>query len=127
MKFLCLCRYELAAYARLTPDDFRKIALLCAPHDAALRESGQVALIGSLTTPDDAKVLRAAADGAVLIEDGPYHDDPEPVSAFFIVEAETTDQAVEIARLHPEAHLGTRFGKGGIEIFPIWDLWSRPA
>jgi hypothetical protein len=46
---------------------------------------------------------------------GPYASTPEPFGAFFILEAETIEKAIEIASLHPGAHLGRYFG-GGIEV-----------
>ena len=45
----------------------------------------------------------------------------EPFGAFFIVEANSIDEAVEVARLHPGSHLGHMM-KGGIEVRPIDQL-----
>lgn len=123
MKFLCLCRYDLAAFAALTPADFQEIGDICAPHDAALRDSGKVDQIGSLGMPHEARTLRPGDDGAVAVSDGPYRTEAEPVGAFFIVEAPDIAAAVAVARLHPGNHLGARFG-GGIEVWPVGELWS---
>ena len=118
MKFLCLCHYETAAFARLGADDFAEIGAICAPHDAALKASGHVDMIGSLGMPDGYRSLRIQA-GEVVVEPGPYASTPEPFGAFFIIEAEDIEQAVAIAKLHPGTHLGDRFGRGGIEVRPI--------
>jgi hypothetical protein len=118
MKFLCLCHYETAAFARLGPDDFAEIGAICAPHDAALKASGQVDMIGSLGMPDSYRSLRIEGD-EVVDQTGPYNATPEPFGAFFIVDADDIDQAVAIAKLHPGTHLGDRFGRGGIEVRPI--------
>ena len=120
MKFLCLCHYDLNAFGRLGPSDFEEIGRICAPHDAALKASGKVSLIGSLGTPDRFRTLRADQDG-VTAADGPYAETSEPFGAFFIVEADSIDEAVEIARLHPGTHLGHMM-KGGIEVRPIEQL-----
>ena len=80
--------------------------------------------IGSLGTPDQFKTLRADANGVTLSE-GPYAATSEPFGAFFIVEAESIDEAVEIARLHPGTHLGHMM-KGGIEVRPI-DQVEQPC
>ena len=120
MKFLCLCYYDLDGFARFGPADFEEMGRICAPHDAQLKASGKVSLIGSLGMPDQFKTLRADADG-VPVSDGPYADTNEPFGAFFIVEAESIDEAVEIARLHPGTHLGHSM-KGGIEVRPIDQL-----
>jgi hypothetical protein len=117
MQFLCLCHYDLAGFGKFGPADFEEMARVCAPHDAALKASGKVSLIGSLDMPDQFKTLRADEKG-VTVSDGPYEATNEPFGAFFIVEADTIDEAVEIARLHPGTHLGHMM-KGGIEVRPI--------
>ena len=120
MKYLCLCHYDLARFSKLEPKDFEEIGRVCEPHDRALKTSGKVSLIGSLGTPDQFKTLRADAS-EVTLSDGPYEETPEPFGAFFIVEADSIDEAVAIARLHPGTHLG-HVMKGGIEVRPIDEL-----
>ena len=120
MKYLCLCHYDLARFSKLEPKDIEELGRVCEPHDGALKASGKVSLIGSLGTPDQFKTLRADAS-EVTLSDGPYEDTPEPFGAFFIVEADSIDEAVAIARLHPGTHLG-HVMKGGIEVRPIDEL-----
>jgi len=120
MKFLCLCHYDLDGFAGFGPSDFQEMGRICAPHDAALKASGKVSLIGSLGTPDQFRTLRADKDG-VSVSGGPYAEMAEPSGAFFIVEADTIEEATEIARLHPGTHLGHML-RGGIEIRPIEHL-----
>ena len=123
MKFLCLCHYDLAAFNKFGPDDFVELKKICTPHDEALKASGKAPLIGSLGMPDQYRTLRADANG-VTVADGPYAETSEPFGAFFIVEADSIDEAVEIARLHPGTHLG-HIIKGGIEVRPIDNLEQR--
>jgi hypothetical protein len=120
MQFLCLCHYDLEAFGKLGPADFAEIARICAPRDAELKASGKVSLIGSLGMPDQYRTIRAGQDG-VSVTDGPYAVTGEPSGAFFIVEADSIEQAVEVARLHPGTHLG-HLMKGGIEVRPIDQL-----
>jgi len=117
MKYLCVCYYDAEGFAKLQPADFEKIGALCAPHDARLKASGKVSLIGSLSLPNDFRTLRVR-NGVTTDESGPYEQTKEPFGAFFIVDAENMDEAARIARLHPGTHLGEIFG-GGIEIRPI--------
>ncbi len=124
MKFLCLCHYEAARFAALTPDDFAEIGAICAPHDAAFKASGHVDMVGALGMPDSARTLRVV-DGDVVAAPGPYAASAEPFGAFFIVDAADIDEAVAVAKLHPGTHLGDKFGKGGIEVRPI-DFVEQP-
>jgi hypothetical protein len=117
MKFLCLCHYDPAHFATLSPEQLAAIPDLCAPHDAALRASGHLVAVGSLAEADDFAVIRPADDGTTRVTRGPIAPTPEPFGAFFVVEADTLDEAVAIASLHPSAHLGRFFG-GGIEVRP---------
>jgi len=117
MKFLCLCHYDAAQFATMTPEDGQRIAEICAPHDHALKATGRVDFIGSLALPEQSRTLRAAG-GKVELEDGPFATAREPVGAFFLIEAEGMEEAVEIASMHPGAHIGHLFG-GGIEIRPV--------
>jgi hypothetical protein len=120
VKFLCLCYYDLDGFARFGPADFEEMGRICAPHDAQLKASGKVSLIGSLGMPDEYRTIRANSEG-VAVSDGPYAETREPFGAFFIVEANSIDEAVEVARLHPGSHLGHMM-KGGIEVRPIDQL-----
>ncbi|HEX7693065.1 MAG TPA: YciI family protein [Sphingomonas sp.] len=124
MKFLCLCHYESARFAELKPADFEEIGAICAPHDAALKASGKVEMVGALGMPEQSRTLRVEG-GAVTDTAGPFKQMPEPFGAFFIVEAADIDEAVAVAKLHPGTHLGEKFGEGGIEVRPI-DFVEQP-
>ncbi|MGH8081340.1 MAG: YciI family protein [Lysobacter sp.] len=116
MKFLCLCHYDQAKFAACTPEDFQAVGAICAPRDQALYASGRVDLVGSMAAPDAYAVIRPGDDGP-SVSRGPYATTPEPWGAFFIVDADNIEQAIEIAQLHPGAHLG-RYFAGGIEVRP---------
>ena len=122
MKYLCLCYYDLAKFNALTADDLAEMGRICPPRDQQLRETGRKVADASLAMPDQAKVIRPGADGRPVISEGPYVSTPEPLGAFFIVEAETLDEATEIAAIHPGAHLGHIIA-GGIEVRPL-DMFS---
>lgn len=116
MKFLCLCHYDPARFAALSPQQRAALPGLCAPHDAALHASGRLVAVGSLAQAEDFAVIRPA-DGATVVTRGPISATREPFGAFFLVDADSLDEAIAIALLHPSAHLGEYFG-GGIEVRP---------
>jgi hypothetical protein len=109
-----MCYYEPRLFATFTADDFSAIGEACKPHDDALRASGKLAILGSVSEPDTWKRIRAV-DGLPCVADGPMSESKEQIGAFFVVEAQDIDAAVRIASLHPSAHLGKYFG-GGIEV-----------
>lgn len=120
MQYLCLCHYDASQFATLGPADFEEIGRICAPHDRNLKESGHLISVGALAMPGQSRTLRADADG-VAVSEGPYAETNEPFGAFFLIEAESLDEATDVARLHPGTHLGASF-RGGIEIRPIEQL-----
>jgi hypothetical protein len=124
MRYLCLCYYDQKKFDALSKSDLEAIRPACRPHDQALRDSGRLVLVGSLALPPSSRTVRPA-NGRPSISDGPYAATDEPLGAFFIIEAEDMDEAVEVASKHPGAHLGKYFG-GGIEVRPI-DMLDQPA
>jgi hypothetical protein len=117
MRYLCLCYYDQKKFDALSKSDLEAVGPACRPHDEALRNSGRLILVGSLALPPSSRTVRPA-DGRPSITDGPYAETDEPLGAFFMIEAEDMDEAVEVASKHPGAHLGRYFG-GGIEVRPI--------
>jgi len=66
-----------------------------------------------LAPPRRARAVRVR-DGKKLVTDGPYAETKEIVGGFDIIEAESLDEAVEIASGHPVAEFGV------IEVRPFW-------
>jgi hypothetical protein len=117
MRYLCLYYYDQKKFDALSKSDLEAVGPACRPHDEALRNSGRLIVVGSLALPPSSRTVRPA-DGHPSITDGPYAETDEPLGAFFMIEAEDMDEAVEVASKHPGAHLGRYFG-GGIEVRPI--------
>lgn len=120
MKYLCLCYYDAQRFAAVSEADLKEVGEICTPLDKKLKESGHLVAVGSLAMPEVSRILKG--DGKKMEESaGPYVKTNEPIGAFFIIEAESLDQAVDIAKLHPGAHVGHKLG-GGIEVRPIENL-----
>jgi hypothetical protein len=123
MKFLCLCHYDQAKFAAWTPEDLAAVGRICQPHDAALHASGHLVAVGSLADSSGYAVIRPGENGPTVSR-GAYATTSEPFGAFFILDADTLEQAIEVASLHPGAHLSRYFG-GGIEVRPC-DHFEQP-
>jgi hypothetical protein len=66
-----------------------------------------------LAPPRRARSVRVR-DGKSIVTDGPFAESKEAVGGFDLVEADSLDEAVEIAAGHPVARMGT------IEVRPLW-------
>ena len=66
-----------------------------------------------LAPPRRARSVRVR-DGKPLVTDGPFAETKEAVGGFDLIEAESLEEAVEIAAGHPVAQSGT------IEVRPLW-------
>lgn len=122
MKFLCLCYYNVKQAESLTPDALAALSQACEPHYAAWQQTGKLVNFGAVSEPKQWKRIRPTDSehgpgSPPLIQDGAYLATPEQIGAFFIVEANDIDEAVEIAAKHPDAHVG-RFLGGGIQVCP---------
>jgi len=53
-------------------------------------------------------------DGKTMVTDGPFVETKESIGGFDIIEADSLEEAVEIAAGHPVAQGGT------IEVRPFW-------
>ena len=124
MKFLCLCYYDHRKFDALSENDRQALGGLCRPHDESLRASGRLVMVGSLAEPPSSRTLRPG-NGTPSVSEGPYAPTEEPLGAFFIIEAEDMDEAIEVASKHPGAQLGRYFG-GGVEVRPI-DTLEQPG
>lgn len=79
-----------------------------------LRESGElVDTQGLVTRPRSVRV----DDGTPVVTDGPYLEAKEYVGSYFVVDVDSEERAVEIARNYP----GIRWGVagGGLEMWPL--------
>jgi hypothetical protein len=78
-----------------------------------LRARGKWVTGDQLAPPRRARSVRVRG-GKPIVTDGPFTETKEAVGGFDIVEADSLEEAVEIAAGHPIAAMGT------IEVRPLW-------
>lgn len=122
MKYLCLAYYDVPTYETLTAEQKAALFPKCKPHDDALRATRKLVSSASLGTT--ARTARTRA-GKPSITDGPYLETKEQVGGLFIIEAESFDEAMQIASKHPAAQLGEELG-WVVEVRPI-EMWLEPT
>lgn len=117
MKYLCLAYYNEKLFNALSKSELEALVAQCHAYDQALRDSGQMLLVGSLAEPYASSCIRPL-QGIPSITDGPYAETKDQLGAFFIIEARDLNDAIRVAAKHPAAHLGEHVG-WGIEVRPI--------
>ena len=114
MKFLCLGYLNAEDFDALTPDQVSEAMADCGKHCESMRAAGTILEEAGLESYRTAKTIRMRK-GRQTITDGPFIETKEQLGSFFIVEAESMEDAVRIAAMHPAALLGEEYG-WGIEI-----------
>jgi hypothetical protein len=78
-----------------------------------LRERNAWVIGDQLAPPRRARTVRVR-EGRKHVTDGPFTETKEAVGGFDLIEADSLDEAVEIASRHPVAAVGA------IEVRPLW-------
>lgn len=117
MKYLGLAYFTPEKFAALPPDDVKAIISQCPALDEKMRATGKVLVSASLGDLENWRTLRPR-NGKTQITDGPYLESKEVVGGLFIIEADSHDEALRIASMHPAAQMGEE-GDWAVELIPI--------
>lgn len=126
MKYALLAYGNEDKFKQLTADELQTLIEKCTAYDAEMMATGKVIGGGSLDW--DARTLRLR-NGQLAVTDGPYIETKELIGGLIILEADSFDEAVELASMHPAARMGEELG-WAIELRPMerWHLWrAEPA
>ena len=123
MKYLGLAYFTPEKFAAMAPDDVKKLVGQCPAMDEQVRATGKVLVSASLGDLDSWMTLRPRS-GKTHVSDGPYTESKEVVGGLFIIEADSRDEALRIASLHPAATLGEE-GGWAVELIPMDFYLSR--
>ncbi len=117
MKFLCLGYLDLEQFEATPQHIQREILEKCFEQCIPFRATGKVVEEEALEHARTAKVVRTR-NGKRSVTDGPFIETKEQLGSFFVIEASSMDEAVEVASLHPAALFGEEYGFG-IEVRQI--------
>ncbi|HEX6612840.1 MAG TPA: YciI family protein [Rhodanobacteraceae bacterium] len=117
MKYLGLAYFTPEKFAAMAPDDVKALVSQCPALDEKMRATGKVLVSASLGDLDGWKTLRPRS-GKTHVSDGPYTESKEVVGGLFIIEADSHDEALRIASMHPAATLGEE-GGWAVELIPM--------
>lgn len=117
MKYLGLAYWTPDKFAAMTPDAIEALERQCPALDEAMRATGRVLVAASLGDRDGWKTLRPR-NGRTQVTDGPYAESKEVVGGLFIIEADSPEEALRLASMHPAAQLGEE-GGWAVELIPM--------
>ena len=117
MKYLGLAYFSPEKFAAMAPDEIKELVGQCPALDEKMRATGKVLISASLGDLDTWRTLRPRI-GETRITDGPYTESKEVVGGLFIIEADSLDEALRIASMHPAATLGEE-GGWAVELIPL--------
>ncbi len=123
MKYLGLAYFTPEKFAALAPEDVKALVSQCPALDEQMRATGKLIVSASLGDLEHWKTLRPSA-GKTRITDGPYTESKEVVGGLFIIEADSQEEALRIASMHPAATIGEE-GGWAVELIPL-DFYLAP-
>jgi hypothetical protein len=113
MNYLLMIMTDEAAEAALASSEVEAIV---ARHEALgreLRAAGKWLDARRLCFSRDATAIRLR-DGGHVVTDGPFAESKEALGGFYLIEADSMEEAVEWAKRLPLREVG------GVEVRPIW-------
>ena len=121
MKYLGLAYFTPEKFAAMAPDDVKALVSQCPALDEKMRATGKMLVSASLGDLEGWRTLRSRG-GKTQITDGPYTESKEVVGGLFLIEADSLDEALRIASMHPAAQLGEE-GEWAVELIPLDFYW----
>jgi hypothetical protein len=103
-KYMLLLHDNPNAFANVSPEAMQKVVEKYIAWGKKLREAG-VMRAGDKLTDEPGRVMRRK-DGQVYVTDGPYSESKELLGGYYMIEADTYDKAVELARDCPQLEFG---------------------
>ena len=117
MKYLGLAYFTPEKFAALAPEDVKALVSQRPALDEKMRATGKMLVSASLGDLEHWSTLRPSA-GKTRVTDGPYTESKEVVGGLFIIEADSQEEALRIASMHPAAIIGEE-GGWAVELIPL--------
>ena len=120
MQYLTLIHIDPGLLAELPQAEYDRLMRGCFEKADALQQDGCLHGSQQLENPDSARTLRIR-DGISRVTDGPFAETREFLAGFNLIEADSMDSAMAIAREFPWARFGS------IEVRPVRDMQAARA
>ena len=116
--------WEKAGMGTWPPDDVKALIRFMKRFSQELSEAGELVAAEGLAGPEHARVVRAKANGAHEVTDGPFAEAKEFLAGYWIVDCDSTERAYAIA-----ARASAAPGKGGAPLnmpIEVREVMSAP-
>lgn len=123
MEYVGLAYFNPEKFAAMAPADVKALVSQCPALDEKMRATGKMRVSASLGDTKDWVTLRPQA-GKTQVKDGPFAEAKEMVGGLFIIDADTREEAVKLASMHPAAQIGEE-GGWAVELIPL-DFYLEP-
>lgn len=99
MKFLLHMNVPKGPYQMQgwSPEDLKRMVDFMHQFNKELKDAGQLVLAEGLVSPAEARLVRANAQGAPVVTDGPFAETKEFIAGFWVVDVADADEAYRIA------------------------------
>lgn len=116
MKFMMMMHapqtgWETHGIGTWPPEDIQNHIKFMMAFNAELKASGEFVDAQGLALPQQARVVKAKADGSPDVTDGPYPEAKEFLAGFWIIDVENAERAYALA-----AKASAAPGKGGAQM-----------
>ena len=111
MKYMCLIYGSEAAWESLPEDELHAVY---AEYGRLGEEFGDSILHGAELQPTSTATSVRVRNGETLVTDGPFAETKEQLGGYYLIEADSLDDALEFAAKIPSARDGT------IEVRPVF-------
>ena len=114
MKYLLIMQVNPAVLEALTEEERNEIGNGHGEFMKTIQDSGEFILTQALADPANTKVVHGGG-GTPAVTDGPFLEAKEFMGGFYLIDCESEERAVELAKLIPDTKI-----KGlAIEIRPV--------
>jgi hypothetical protein len=106
MKYMLLVHHDQEAFAKRSEAERNNLLQESVQLANQLHANGQYLGAAPLHPSSETSCVRVR-DGKRLVTDGPFAETREQIGGYFLIEAATRDEAIEIAGRIPGARIGT--------------------
>ena len=112
MKYLCIAYEEQRKLDELSKSDWQALRQETLDYVESLRKRGRLIITHALQSASTASTVRVRG-GKLSVTDGPFAETKEQIGGFFLIDAGSLQEAIDVAAHWPSARIGS------IEVRPI--------